>query len=316
MNTWTRILVAVVVVLALGVGVVLLLHISLDWEKAEVTQEVREATGESYVALSDGVTEYQLSGPDSAQTVIMISGASVPYYILDGTYEALVEAGFRVLRYNYYGRGFSDRPMVRYDGALYERQISDLVETLGLQKPFDLIGLSMGGMVAAAYATAHPEAVRRIAFIDPAYRQYPSPGRPEWLSDMLFVLSQQDATAESQVVDFIEPENFPDWIDRYKIQMRFKGFRHSRISTFYHFTTIDHQENFRFLGQSGIPMLLLWGKQDVTVPFVESRVVADLTGAEFYPVAGAAHLPHLEQPEIVNPIIVEFFSRQELESED
>lgn len=55
----------------------------------------------------------------------MISRASLLDYIFDVTYDGLVDAGFRVLRYNYYGRGFSDQSIVRYDRALYERRISE-----------------------------------------------------------------------------------------------------------------------------------------------------------------------------------------------
>ena len=140
-QTSTRIRRAVAVVLALGVGVPLLLYVSLDGEQAVVSDEIRATTDESDVTLSDGVTEYQLSGSDSAQTVIMISGASVPDYIFDVTYDGLVDAGFRVLRYNYYGRGFSDQSVVRYDRALYERRISKLVGNLGPRKPYDSMGL-------------------------------------------------------------------------------------------------------------------------------------------------------------------------------
>ncbi|MCH8122494.1 MAG: hypothetical protein IH853_05170 [Bacteroidetes bacterium] len=54
----------------------------------------------------------------------------------------------------------------------------------------------------------------------------------------------------------------------------------------------------------------------MTLPFIESRVVAEITGAEFNPVAQAAHLLHLEQPQIVSPIIVKFFLPKTLESVD
>ncbi|MCZ6756644.1 MAG: alpha/beta hydrolase [Bacteroidetes bacterium] len=185
----TRIRRAIAVVLALGVGVPLLLYVSLDGEKAVVSDEIRATTDESDVTLSDEVTEYQLSDADSAQTVIMISGASVPYYIFDVTYDSLVDAGFRVLRYNYYGRGFSDQPIVRYDRALYERRISELVDRLGLRKPYDSMGLSLGGLVTVSHASANPGDVRRIAFDVPAYRQCPPPGLPEWLSEIRFALS-------------------------------------------------------------------------------------------------------------------------------
>lgn len=35
-------------------------------------------------------------------------GFSVPYYIWEPTFAALVQAGLRVLRYDLYGRGYSD----------------------------------------------------------------------------------------------------------------------------------------------------------------------------------------------------------------
>lgn len=130
------------------------------------------------------------------------------------------------------------------------------------------------------------------------------------------VLSQQDATAEGQSIDYLDPNRFPDWIDRYKIQMRCRGFRHSRMSTCYNFVTIDYQENFRFLAATDKPILLLWCEHDVTLPFIESRVVAEIMGAELNPVAQAAHLPHLGQPQIVSPIIVKFFLPKTLESVD
>ena len=78
--------------------------------------------------------------------------------------------------------------------------------------------------------------------------------------------------------------------------------------------TIDHQENFRFLATADKPILLLRGEHDVTLPFIESRVVVEITGAEFNPVAQAAHLLHLEQSQIVSPIIVKFFLPKSLES--
>ena len=62
--------------------------------------------------LSDGFTHYELGGPPTGHLVVLAAGFSVPYYIWDPTFSALTEAGVRVLRYDYYGRGFSDRPDV------------------------------------------------------------------------------------------------------------------------------------------------------------------------------------------------------------
>ena len=45
-------------------------------------------------------------------TVVLAHGFSVPYFVYDPTFEFLTQAGFRVLRYDLFGRGFSDRPQV------------------------------------------------------------------------------------------------------------------------------------------------------------------------------------------------------------
>ncbi len=64
--------------------------------------------------------------------------------------------------------------------------------------------------------------------------------------------------------------------------------------------------NFRALGLSELPIFLIWGKHNITIPFVESRIVRDATKADFLAVDSAEHLPHLERPDIVNPAIVAF----------
>jgi pimeloyl-ACP methyl ester carboxylesterase len=54
---------------------------------------------------------------------VLIPGFSVPYVIWDPTFEDLVEKGFRVLRYDLFGRGYSDRPDAIYDLELFDRQL-------------------------------------------------------------------------------------------------------------------------------------------------------------------------------------------------
>jgi pimeloyl-ACP methyl ester carboxylesterase len=50
--------------------------------------------------LSNGVVHYELTGSEDAPVVVLVHGFSVPCYVWDPTFEALTEAGFRVLRYD------------------------------------------------------------------------------------------------------------------------------------------------------------------------------------------------------------------------
>lgn len=110
--------------------------------------------------LSDGVTHYELGGPRDGNPIVLVDGFSVPYFIFDLTFDFLVNAGFRVLRYDSIGRGFSDKPNVDYDIHLFVRQLKDLLDALEL-KQIDLVGLSMGGPITATFISKYPQYVNK-----------------------------------------------------------------------------------------------------------------------------------------------------------
>ena len=54
------------------------------------------------------------------------------------------------------------------------------------------------------------------------------------------------------------------------------------------------------------PTLLVWGRQDRTVPFADSERIAGLLGAKLFVVEESGHTPHLERPEVFEPELVKF----------
>jgi pimeloyl-ACP methyl ester carboxylesterase len=63
------------------------------------------------------------------------------------------------------GLGDSSKPATGYDKRTVADDISKLVQKLGFQRIF-LVGHDWGGLVAYAYACAHPEDVRRLVILD------------------------------------------------------------------------------------------------------------------------------------------------------
>ncbi|MGB7874199.1 MAG: hypothetical protein WBL25_07430, partial [Anaerolineales bacterium] len=78
----------------------------------ELNEAARAGAPGSFVQLSDGCSHYELGGPPDGQPVVLVHGFSVPYFIWDPTFSFLTECGFRALRYDLFGRGYSDRPRV------------------------------------------------------------------------------------------------------------------------------------------------------------------------------------------------------------
>ena len=91
----------------------------------------RERSGSavgSFVKLSAGVTHYELRGDTEGDCVVLIHGNAAPYVSWDNTIEDLGAAGFRVLRYDLFGHGYSDRPRLdRYNRHFYNTQLAELL---------------------------------------------------------------------------------------------------------------------------------------------------------------------------------------------
>ncbi len=269
-----------------------------------------------FVQLPDGFTHYELAGPPDKTVVVLIHGFSVPLFLWDQTFAGLVDAGFRVLRYDLFGRGYSDRPDVVYNQALFDRQLRELLDALGFTAPVNLVGLSMGGAIAVGFTAQHPERVRALALLAPAGYPTPAsrmfwmmriPGLGEWLFDRF----GEKLIVGGLAKDFYTRDKVAELAARYRVQMQYQGFRRALLSTLRHGPISTMADAYRAVGKQTCPVLLIWGRDDRTVPFALSeKVRAAIPRAEFHPIDNAGHIVHYEKPEIVNPLLAIFFRQQ------
>ena len=273
----------------------------------------RGATGK-FVRLSDGVTHYELLGPDSGAPVILVHGFSVPYYIWDSTAATLSAKGYRVLRYDEYGRGWSDRPKAQYDADMYERQIKELLDSLHITGPVHMAGVSMGGWVTGTYAGRNPDRVRSLILVDPVAGNSggpPSGFRVPAVGSVAWQTFVVPGMADGQMSDFVHPDRFPDWKNRYREQMQFRGFGRALLSTLSARTGVSMDSVYRTVATGNVPVLPIWGKKDNTVPFANNASVrAAIPNAEFHPIDDAGHLPILERAAYTDSIILAWLEKQ------
>lgn len=301
-----RLIAFVLVLLSIGYGILR----RRDPEKTTLNDTVRRLDGTSFVQLPDGVTHYEVAGPLDGDKVVLVHGFSVPAYIWDSTFVALTGAGYRVARYDTYGRGMSDRPETTYDFSLFDRQLTGLLDSLGWREPVHVMGLSYGGPITSTFVSRHPERVATHIMVDPAAgrsRQVPWYIAAPVIGPIIWQSFAVPTMADGQASDFVHPEKWPDWADKYRSQQNFKGFGRALRATILANRSVRYDSLYALTGKAGKPTLLLWGKEDKTVPIANAEQVRNgIPQAKFDVIEGAGHLPHVEQAGIVNPILVEW----------
>lgn len=265
-----------------------------------------------FVRLSRGFVHYELSGPEAGPVLVLVPGLSVPFSTWERNVQPLAKAGFRVLRYEHYGRGYSDRPGGCYDLDCFVEQLVELLPAIGLDRPLALVGLSMGGPVAVAAATRHPGLAHALVLVDPLF-EWPKP-RPAArlcslpvLGDLVMALRGARILAEGQRGDFFDEDAHKDFIPSYLPQFRYRGVERAVLATIRSIPSWPLKRTFEELGRSGLRTLLFWGRMDATLPFEQSaRLLSHVPQAEFRSIEGAGHVPQWEKASEVNEAIAEF----------
>jgi len=279
-------------------------------ETKELNEAARAQAGGSFILLPDGMTHYELSGNENGRVVVLVHGFSVPYFIFDPTFDFLVRAGFRVLRYDLFGRGFSDRPRLQYDIHLFVRQLKHLLDALHLSQ-ISLIGLSMGGPITAAFLCAHPQMVRSHVMIDPSGAQRVAlpalvkAARVPLLGELALGLLGSANMVKGIAVDLFNKTLVEKFQAQYKIQMQYKGFKRAILSTMRGGMLDSFYDTYQIAGKLNKPTFIFWGRQDATIPYEHSALICRaIPHAQLHTVENCGHIPHYEKPQEVHPILL------------
>lgn len=293
-------------------------------ETKELNDATRKEIGGSFIALPNGITHYELSsdsplhagrGPEG-RDVVLVHGFSVPMFIFDPLFSLLTQSDFRVLRYDQFGRGFSNRPHTRYNIDLFDKQLYDLLDVLRLTSPVNLIGLSMGGPIAATFTTRHPERVRSLTLFDPSGVKSISltpllkMAKVPIVAEAVFGWMGTEKMIEVAKQDFFDPKLMDVYIDRYRIQMQYKGFKRALLSSVRNNMLDTFVNAYGRVGKMETPVQLFWGRDDATVPFEHSAdLQALIPNAEFHAIENCGHVPFHEKPDEVGPILLRFLRK-------
>ena len=107
--------------------------------------------------------------------------------------------------------------------------------------------------------------------------------------------------------DFFSPAHIDMFLSQYREQMQFRGFKRAILSTLRSEALHGCPWAYRRVGELGTPVLLVWGRDDTTIPVQDSGpILQAIPGADFHILPNCGHIPQYELPDLFNPILMEF----------
>lgn len=231
----------------------------------------RHAPGE-IAHMPRGDTHFQWAGPEDGPVIVCIHGLSTPSFVFAGTVRSLVSLGYRVLSYDLYGRGYSARVKGAQNTAFFLAQLRALLAHQEVTGPITLLGFSMGGQIAAAFAAAEHQRVERLVLVAPSGLSDGDEGGVGWIwrapliGDWVTLLFGGLALRRELVEHRSVATVIPDFEDRQAAETRMRGYLPAVLSSRRHLLSRSATEDHARIAKDGTPVLAIWGGSDPVIP--------------------------------------------------
>jgi pimeloyl-ACP methyl ester carboxylesterase len=248
---------------------------------------------------------YEVAGAHDAPTVVLTHGAGGSHAVWYQQVPVLADAGYRVVAWDSRGFGLSTFTTGRLGTAEAVADLDRVLDAAGADR-IHLVGQSMGGWWATAFALAHPDRLRSLTLSNTVGGLWTDALTQHFAT---FAASTAPDAAVLGVHSALSPS--------FAAREPARAFLYQQLNTF-------HAPPLRAVGRAltgahvdhadidalGIPVLVITGSDDALFP---AALVADsarrLANAEIVEIADAGHSPYFERPDEYNAALLRHFDR-------
>jgi esterase len=253
-------------------------------------------------------------GDPASPPMVLLHGLTGHAHTWDHMAPQLAER-YHVLALDQRGHGDSDHA-VGYATADFKRDLEALVGRRWTSTPFVLMGLSMGGHNAIAYAATHPDHLSRLIIIDipPRLRRDPQASwdptaRPGEVNHPVFDRFEQAVESARAGTPTAPQANleYRTWWNLRQLRDGRMTFKHDPLAPI-RWEPADLWEEWSHIA---VPTLLVRGELTQVLPLaVAERMLGALPDGEIVEVPGSGHSVPTDKPEALAPIVLEWLSRR------
>ena len=202
------------------------------------------------------------------------------------------------------GHGYSDKPVADYTPEFFTIFLEKFFIALNIKRPI-IIGSSLGGQIAADYASAHSNEVEKLILVSPAGAMKEStPALDAYIMAALYpnyesaknafeLMESSGHEVDGQIIQgFIERMKLPN--AKLAFMSTILGLKNSEIIT-------------TKLHAIACPTLIIWGSKDPVIPIqYADNFLSGIQDCRFFRMDGCGHTPYVQDPETFSSAVLEF----------
>lgn len=206
------------------------------------------------------------------------------------------------------GFGQSDKPMINYRVTTLVEFLDAFYKKLGIEKA-SLVGNSLGGWTAAAFAIAHPDKVDKLVLVDAAGYSNKRWGGPEVTRELAMGLNPATVTdlKRSMSMIFYNKAMITDQFAENAFAAKLKRGDGYTINAFIESVLRNEDALDGKTNTIKAPTLVLWGREDALTPLgIGEAFAQDIPGAQKIVIEKCGHVPQLEKAAEFNAAVSKF----------
>jgi len=264
----------------------------------------------------------------NGSSVILFHGKNFNGFYWGKVIAALASAGYRVIAPDQVGWGKSTKPNMKYTFEILARNNKLLLNSLNIQH-INVIGHSMGGMLATRFSLMYPQLVIKLILEDPLGLEDYKKFIPMQTIESLY---KKELKATYTSYKKYQQSYYPVWKPEYEIYVKVqaeplqqKDFASVAYVNALAWQMIYEQPVLYEFKNLSMPVLLIVGEKDRTVlgknllskneqaphgnfPILAKKEAAQMKNARVIIVPGVGHIPHIQKTEVFNTDAIKFLA--------